>query len=117
MAFQVRRGDPGREAKDQSFRYRKDLGLPNQVCLFRLGAHSVVAAGQQESANRTSSPPLHRVPAARWLVANRAFPLFPFNEEGRRGQQNRGLMPRHRFLTPKLASLRCSREKWAGERQ
>ena len=34
-ASNVRRGDLVREAKDQSFRYRKDLGLPNQVCLFR----------------------------------------------------------------------------------
>jgi hypothetical protein len=31
----VRRGDRLHEANDQSFRYRKDLGLPNQVCLFR----------------------------------------------------------------------------------
>jgi hypothetical protein len=36
-ASDVRRGDLVREAKDQSFRYRKDLGLPNQVCLFRHG--------------------------------------------------------------------------------
>jgi hypothetical protein len=34
-ASDVRRGGPLHEAKDQSFRYRKDLGLPNQVCLFR----------------------------------------------------------------------------------
>src|ERR1700744_3438254 len=34
-ASNVRRGDLLREAKDQSFRYRKDLDLPNQVCLFR----------------------------------------------------------------------------------
>jgi hypothetical protein len=37
MAPPVRRGDLVHEAKDQSFRYRKDLGLPNQVCLFRHG--------------------------------------------------------------------------------
>ena len=35
MAPDVRRGDLMHEAKDQSFRYRKDLGLPDQVCLFR----------------------------------------------------------------------------------
>jgi hypothetical protein len=35
MASVVRRGDRLREASDQSFRHRKDLGLPNQVCLFR----------------------------------------------------------------------------------
>ena len=34
-ASKVRRGDLVAEAKDQSFRYRNDLGLPNQVCLFR----------------------------------------------------------------------------------
>ena len=34
-ASDIRRGDLKHEAKDQSFRYRKDLGLPNQVCLFR----------------------------------------------------------------------------------
>ena len=40
-ASAVRRGDLLREAKDQSFRYRKDLGLPDQVCLFRHGPHSI----------------------------------------------------------------------------
>jgi len=37
----VRRGDLVREAKDQSSRHREDLGLPNQVCLFRRPNHSV----------------------------------------------------------------------------
>ena len=35
MAPAIRRGDLMHKAKDQRFRYRKDLGLPNQVCLFR----------------------------------------------------------------------------------
>jgi hypothetical protein len=35
IASAVRRGDHLQKAKDQSFRFRKDLGLPNQVCLFR----------------------------------------------------------------------------------
>jgi len=40
------------EAKDQSFRYRKDLGLPNQVCLFRHSHHTVVPMESQLSALR-----------------------------------------------------------------
>jgi hypothetical protein len=35
IAAYVRRGDHLPEADDQSFRFRKDLGLPNQVRLFR----------------------------------------------------------------------------------
>jgi hypothetical protein len=34
-ASDVRRGDLVHQARDQSFRFRNDLGLPNQVCLFR----------------------------------------------------------------------------------
>ncbi len=45
-----RRGDLVHEAKDQSFRYRKDLGLPNQVCLFRRWKHTAVAMGPQATA-------------------------------------------------------------------
>jgi hypothetical protein len=41
-ASDVRRGDLMHKAKDQSFRYRKDLGLPNQVCLFRQWQYSFV---------------------------------------------------------------------------
>lgn len=36
----VRRRGLGHEAKNQSTRYREDLGLPNQVCLFRRAASS-----------------------------------------------------------------------------
>jgi hypothetical protein len=46
----VRRGDLMHEARDQSFRYRKDLGLPNQVCLFRRQLYIVVASGPQATA-------------------------------------------------------------------
>jgi hypothetical protein len=46
-APEVRRGDLVHEAKDQSFRYRKDLGLPNQVCLFRRGCNIAKPAGAQ----------------------------------------------------------------------
>jgi hypothetical protein len=35
IASVVRRGDRLQKANDQSFRFRNDLGLPNQVCLFR----------------------------------------------------------------------------------
>jgi len=48
VASNVRRGDLVREAKDQSFRYRKDLGLPNQVCLFRHSVYSIKKMGQQQ---------------------------------------------------------------------
>jgi hypothetical protein len=30
----------------QSFRFRKDLGLPNQVCLFRQREYTTAAAGE-----------------------------------------------------------------------
>ena len=53
----VRRGDLRREAEDQSFRYRKDLGLPNQVCLFRRGVPNATAVDPQ---------PLRRVLAKTW---------------------------------------------------
>ena len=43
----VRRGDLWHGAKDQSFRFRKDLGLPNQVCLFRHCNDSALANGTQ----------------------------------------------------------------------
>jgi hypothetical protein len=46
-ASDVRRGDLVHEAKDQSFRYRKDLGLPNQVCLFRRVPHIAAAIDPQ----------------------------------------------------------------------
>ena len=46
-ASDVRRGDPVHKAKDQSFRFRKDLGLPNQVCLFRHEQYSFVAIDPQ----------------------------------------------------------------------
>jgi hypothetical protein len=46
-ASKVRRGDLVHEAKDQSFRYRKDLGLPNQVCLFRRSIFSDMTAVRQ----------------------------------------------------------------------
>jgi hypothetical protein len=35
------------EAWEQSFRFRKDLGLPNQVCLFRHRQYSVVPIDPQ----------------------------------------------------------------------
>ena len=48
-ASHARRGDLRHEAKDQSFRYRKDLGLPNQVCLFRHRLDSVLAINPQQT--------------------------------------------------------------------
>lgn len=44
VASGVRRGDLMHGAGDQSFRERKDLGIPNQVCLFRLGEFSTLLA-------------------------------------------------------------------------
>jgi hypothetical protein len=48
---------PRREAKDQSFRYRKDLGSPDQVCLFRRRLHSrmEVAVQSQPSMRQVSA--------------------------------------------------------------
>ncbi len=46
-SVRVRRGDLRHEAKDQSFRHRKDLGSPDQVCLFRHWKYSGVAFGPQ----------------------------------------------------------------------
>ena len=50
------------EARDQSFRFRKDLGLPNQVSLFRYVLYSVVAINLQmetrQVALRSSLPPI-----------------------------------------------------------
>jgi hypothetical protein len=46
-ASDVRRGDLVHKAKDQSFRFRKDLGLPNQVSLFRREQYSFVAIDPQ----------------------------------------------------------------------
>lgn len=51
-ASDVRRGDLLHEAKDQSFRYRKDLGLPNQVCLFRQRLYSVAVSYPQQTGLR-----------------------------------------------------------------
>ena len=34
-------------AREQSFRFRKDLGLPNQVCLFRWAQYSEAVGGVQ----------------------------------------------------------------------
>jgi len=34
-------------AREQSFRFRKDLGLPNQVCLFRWTQYSDATGGVQ----------------------------------------------------------------------
>jgi len=34
-------------AREQSFRFRKDLGLPNQVCLFRWAQYSEAVGGAQ----------------------------------------------------------------------
>src|SRR5438445_9633335 len=47
-ASDVRRGDLVHEAKDQSSRYREELGLPNQPCLFRQGRYKVVAIDPQQ---------------------------------------------------------------------
>jgi hypothetical protein len=49
-ASDVRRGDLVHEAKDQSSRYREELGLPNQPCLFRQRLYSDVAIGLQQVA-------------------------------------------------------------------
>jgi hypothetical protein len=43
----VRRGDLGHEAKDQSSRYREDLGSPDQACLFRQGEDNAAAWNSQ----------------------------------------------------------------------
>ena len=45
------------KAGGQSFRFRKDLGLPNQVCLFRQAQHNVVAMDLQR-ARRYRFPPV-----------------------------------------------------------
>ena len=47
VAPDVRRGDLVHKAKDQSFRYRKDLGLPDQICLFRRGLYSFAGMDAQ----------------------------------------------------------------------
>jgi hypothetical protein len=48
QAPDVRRGDSRHEAKDQSSRYREDLGSPDQVCLFRQRLLTVGADGPQD---------------------------------------------------------------------
>jgi len=48
MVADVRRGDLRREAKDQSSRYRKALGLPNQGCLFRHSGLSEFGTDRQD---------------------------------------------------------------------
>ena len=41
-------------AREQSFRFRKDLGLPNQVCLFRWAQYSDAMGGVQMEQARHS---------------------------------------------------------------
>ena len=57
------------EAGDQSFRFRKDLGLPNQVCLFRHGLYSAVAIDLQRRRPTTAGKRLFAVerPQRRWF--------------------------------------------------
>jgi hypothetical protein len=55
MASHVRRGDLVHEAKEQSFRYRKDLGLPNQVCLFRRAILPLTMKRQQAAAVKATA--------------------------------------------------------------
>ncbi len=57
----VRRGDLRHGAKDQSFRHRKDLGLPNQVCLFRPCQDSALANGSQRPLRRSKDRILWKV--------------------------------------------------------
>ena len=66
------------EAKDQSFRYRKDLGLPNQVCLFRRKQNTIRTRppkqggiGTDKRACRKSNvadvKPRYRYPSGEWM--------------------------------------------------
>jgi len=56
VAPDVRRGDLVHKAKDQSFRYQKDLGLPDQVCLFRRGLYNFVVTDAQQKSTALAAP-------------------------------------------------------------